>query len=470
MIDWLHAFFLIYFIGLTAGYLLLNLSSLTVVRKHALAARPDLMPRAWQSALPPVSILVPAYNEAATITGSVRSLLQLTYPEHEIIVINDGSSDNTLEVLRQKFELVEEPRLVRVQLHSKPVRGLWQSRRYPNLRVLDKENGGKADALNAGINQAQYPLFCSVDADSILQRDSLQRIMRPFLEDPDTIAAGGTVRVANGCDIRDGMVRRAGLPARLLPRLQVVEYLRAFLFGRMGWAPINALLIISGAFGVFRKSAVVEAGGYREANMGEDMELVVRLHRHMRLAGRRYRIHFIPDPVCWTEAPEDLRTLRTQRIRWQRGLLESLMTHRALLFNRRAGPVGWVAYPFLLFFEAIGPLIEVVGYGVVIGLFLAGLLDLTSLLLFLLVAIGFGMLISMVALLLDELSFPVYPGRRNIMRLFTAALIENLGYRQLTSWWRLRGILQWLTRSKAHWGSMERTSDWVGEQDSPGKD
>ena len=461
--PWLEAFqwvFILYFIGLSAGYLMLNLSALRVVNHHLRASRSDLVPSVWQSAMPPVSVLVPAYNEATTIVSSVHSLLQLTYPEFEIIVINDGSSDETLDVLREAFDLQPVPPSYRRELHSAPIRQIYQSARHPGLQVVDKDNGGKADALNAGINLCQYPLFCGVDADSILQRDSLLRIMRPFLEDPDAIAAGGTIRVANGCSVRDGLLVKAGLPRGLLPRLQILEYLRAFLFGRLGWAPFNALLIISGAFGVFRKSAVIEVGGYRHNTIGEDMELVVRLHRHMRLNRKRYRIHFIPDPVCWTEAPEKLSVLRSQRIRWQRGLLESLAANRQLLFHRRGGAVSWVAYPFVLFFEALGPFLEISAYVFTLVMLITGALDVSALWLFLLAAIGFGMLVSVIALLLEELSFPVYPGRSSLFRLFWIAIVENLGYRQLNGWWRLQGTWMWLTRRKSQWGNMKRSGNW----------
>jgi cellulose synthase/poly-beta-1,6-N-acetylglucosamine synthase-like glycosyltransferase len=299
-----------------------------------------------------------------------------------------------------------------------------------------------------------------MDADSILQRESLMRIVQPFLDDPTTVACGGTIRVANGCDVRAGRLVKAGLPGTLLAGLQVVEYLRAFLFGRLGWLPLNAVLVISGAFGLFQKETVVEVGGYRTDTIGEDMELVVRLHRVLGRQGRPYRIAFVPDPVCWTEVPEDLKTLRSQRIRWQRGLAESLMLNRELLFRRGTGATGWLAFPFMLFFELLGPLIELAGYLFMPLCFFAGVLSTTAWIAFLVVAIGFGVLLSVSALVLEELWFHVYPRPGDIVLLFLLAVAENFGYRQLNSVWRLIGLLRWMRGGKAQWGTMARKASW----------
>lgn len=450
-------FFLLYFILLALGYLSLNLSALSVIRRHSRAGQREHLPQPYYPLLPPVSVLVPAYNEEANITASVQAMLQLTYPEHEVIVINDGSKDGTLAELIRAFDLHVIPETTGDSLPTAAVEAVYRSRSHPSLRVIDKLNGGKADALNAGINYSRYPLFCGVDADSIIQRDSLLRIVRAFLDDPDTIAAGGTVRIANGSHIDDGVLLEAKLPTRWLPLIQVLEYLRAFLFGRLGWEPVNGLLIISGAFGVFSKEAVMEVGGYRHKTIGEDMELVVRLHRFFRQQRRPYRIHFVPDPVCWTEAPENLASLRSQRIRWQRGLLESLAANWRLCFNRRGGVVGWLAFPFMLLFEVLGPIIELIGYVFFIVAFLTGALQLSSFLAFLLVAIGLGVLMSVTALLIEEMSFRVYPGQRPIFKLFGVALVENFGYRQMTTWWRVRGTFQWLRGRQGQWGTIQRS-------------
>jgi cellulose synthase/poly-beta-1,6-N-acetylglucosamine synthase-like glycosyltransferase len=405
-------------------------------------------------------MLVPAYNEAPTIAASVRALLQLRYSEFEIIVINDGSQDATLETLVREFGFEPFPGAYRVRLPTACVRGMYLSSQHPNLWLVDKENGGKADALNAGINAARYPIFCAVDADSVLQRDSLQRIVKPMMDDPSVVACGGTIRIINGCQVDGGYLVGTGLSKNILVRFQLVEYLRAFLFGRLGWVPLNALLIISGAFGVFRRDAVIEAGGYRTDTVGEDMELIVRLHRVRRAAGKPCRITFVPDPICWTEAPESLRVLKSQRVRWQRGLSESLWMNRGLLFHPRGGAAGWLAFPFMLIFEWAAPLIELTGYLFMALAYAFGLISFDVLAVFLFVALGLGVLLSVSALLLEEMSFHIYTRPGDTLRLFGAALLENFGYRQLVSLWRLIGLWQWIRRQRGGWGRMTRQGHW----------
>lgn len=449
-------FFLLYFVALHGSYLLLNLISFLKLSQYTQERSLDDLPQVYTGLEPPISILVPAYNEAANITASIRSLLQMNYPEYEIIVINDGSRDRTLEVLRAEFALVSFPEVYRDRLPTQAVQTIYRSATYSQLRVLDKANGGKADALNAGINSARYPLFCALDADSILQRDSLERLVRPFLEDPNMVACGGTVRVVNGCQVRGGFLVGAGLPRNLLALFQIVEYLRAFLFGRLGWSQCNALLLISGAFGLFHKETVVAVGGYRHNTIGEDMELIVRLHRKLRQRGQVYRIAYVPDPVCWTEAPEDWQTLRHQRVRWQRGLSDSLWLNRSLLFHRRGGAAGWLAFPYMVLFEWFGPLIEVIGYVFMALAFWLDLVSSLALVAFLLMAVGFGLLNSVTALLLEEISFHIYPRPKHLLLLLGAAIAENFGYRQLHSLWRLSGLLNWVFGKQAKWGEMTR--------------
>lgn len=458
IVEWMV---LIYVCGLTIAYLLLDVVSLFGIKRWIDSSSTDALPHLAAGLEPPVSLLVPAYNEAATIEATVRALLQLDYPAFEVCVINDGSKDETLDVLKHAFSLVPFPEAYRVRIPAQQVRTIYHSTVFPNLRVIDKDNGGKADSLNAGINAARYPLVCSIDADSVLQRDSLRRVVRPFLEDVRTVASGGTVRIANGCRVEGGFVQGVGVPRNPLALMQVVEYLRAFLFGRLGWSPFNALLIISGTFGLFHKETVVQAGGYRTDTLGEDMELVVRLHRTLRKSGKPYRISFVPDPICWTEAPEDLRTLGRQRIRWQRGLLESLWPNKRLMVSRRAGFVGRLAFPFALVFEGFGPLIELLGFCTFVLGAIAGLVSVSAMLAFLSITVGLGILLSVSAILLEELSFHVYPKPSHLFALFAAAIMENLGYRQLNSLWRVLGFARWATRRKAgEWGAMKRTASW----------
>jgi cellulose synthase/poly-beta-1,6-N-acetylglucosamine synthase-like glycosyltransferase len=449
-----------YFVVLNAGYLMLNVLAFRELSRCMQTRVLETLPQVYSGLEIPITLIVPAHNEESTIVASIQSLLQLNYPEFEVLVVNDGSSDRTLDALRQEFNLELVPEAFRVRVETRPVRGVYRSRKHPNLRVIDKENGGKADALNAGINGARFPLFCSLDADSVLQRDSLHRLVLPFLEDSRTVAAGGIVRLLNGCDVSGGFLARTGLPRNPLAIVQVVEYLRAFLFGRLGWSPLNAVLCISGAFGLFHKETVITAGGFRTDTVGEDMELVMRLHRLLRHQGRPYRIVFVPDPVCWTEAPESLKVLRSQRIRWQRGLAESLSLNRQLLFSKKGGALGWIAFPFAVLFEFASPVVELAGYVFfAVGLAL-GVVSLESTLAFLGLAIGVGIVLSVTALLLEEMAFHVYPRMTDILILFGAVLLESFGYRQMNNVWRLIGLWQWATGRRAVWGQMTRTATW----------
>ncbi len=403
----------------------------------------------------PISILVPAYNEKDTISDNVKSLLQLHYPGFEIIVVNDGSTDTTLEVLKETYHLQRSYRPILNNIHCKEIRGLYKSLDHANLVVVDKVNGGKADALNAGINVSQYPLVSAIDSDSILECDVMLKLVRPFLDDEKTIAVGGIVRVANGCTVRAGEVVEIDLSSNSLARFQIIEYLRSFLFGRVGWDVFNGLLVISGAFGLFLKNAVITCGGYLHETVGEDMELVVRMHRIMREKKIPYRITFVPEPVCWTEVPESLKILGRQRNRWQRGLIETLTKHRIMLCNPRYGIVGMLVIPFFFFFEMLGPIIELVGYIVFLLSFLFGFVNIKFAILFFSVAIILGIVLSVGSLVLEELSFRKYPHYRHIVWLFLYSVMENFGYRQINTWWRFMGIIDYI-RGKKAWGKMER--------------
>ncbi|MBI5922134.1 MAG: glycosyltransferase family 2 protein [Betaproteobacteria bacterium] len=449
-------FILVYFVLLNGSYLLLNLMSMVSLYRLSQQRIVDSLPQIYSGMEPPISILVPAFNEEANIAASIRSMLQLSYPEFEIIVVNDGSKDRTLDVLKTEFALVKFPEALRTRIATKPIRAVFRSTRFPNLLVIDKENGGKADSLNAGINLSRFPLFCGVDADSVLQRDSLQRVVQPFLYDDEVVATGGTVRLANGCEISGGFLTKIGLPGNLLALFQVVEYLRAFLFGRLGWSVIDAMLIISGAFGLFRKETVIQVGGYRTKTIGEDMELVVRIHRMLRAAGTPYKIKFVPDPVCWTEAPEDLKTLKNQRVRWQRGLSESLTSNFGLMFSLNGGMPGWVAFPFMMLFEWIGPVVELGGYLFMFFAAIFGGVSWTAFVVFLFLAVSIGILLSISGLLLEELTFHLYPKPKQLALLAVIVIVENFGYRQLNTAWRLLGLYRWATQGEGTWGVMKR--------------
>ncbi|MFC4320379.1 glycosyltransferase family 2 protein [Litchfieldia salsa] len=403
----------------------------------------------------PISILVPAYNESIGINGSIRSLLGIEYPEFEVIVINDGSTDDTLEKLKTSFNLIKLNKVIRKQISTKEIEAVYQSSIYPNLYVVDKVNGGKADALNAGINFSQYPYFCSMDGDSILERDAFLKVMKPIIEsDDEIIASGGSIRIANGCEIESGEIVKIRLSQRPLVVLQIIEYLRAFLMGRVGLSRHNLLLIVSGAFGVFSKHWVVQAGGYSHT-VGEDMELVVRLHRMIKERKLNKKIVYVPDPVCWTEAPESITYLRRQRSRWHRGLFESLWTHRQLFFNPKYGSIGFVSMPYFIFIEFLGPVIELLGYlFMVISLFIGGIYIEYAILIFL-ISILYGSIFSMAAVLLEEWSLRKFPRVKDVIILFLFSLTESLWYRPLTVLWRCEGIFHLIIRKKG-WGEMIR--------------
>ncbi len=457
--------FLAYFIGINVGYLLQNVIAAWGIRRYLQTAEQFEAESVFSSLDIPISVIVPAFNESASIITSVKAMLQLEYPQYELIVVNDGSTDDTLQKLVDEFRMQEFPEAYRARVPCAQVRGVFRSTQQGNLRVVDKENGGsKADAANAGINIARYPLVCIVDADSVLQPDSLRRVVRPFLEDPTTVAVGGTVRISNGCTIRQGFLEKVGLPSNFLALVQVVEYLRAFLFGRMGWSPINGLLIISGAFGLFHKETLVEAGGYNPKAVGEDMELVLRLHRLMKSKRKPYRITFVPDPVCWTDAPSNLRDLKSQRVRWQNGLGQALALNRELITDPRGGTVTWVAIPFYVIFELFGPIIEVAGYLFIIICALMGWIAWPQAAIFLGLAIGLGVLLSTSAIMLEEQSFHMYPRFKQLALLYLVAIFENFGFRQLTAVWRFQGLMRWLRGREHKWETLTRSDNLADEE------
>ena len=444
-----------YFITLNSVYLLLFLVSLMeVVRFVRRTFFSDYQQILKSEMTLPISIVVPAHNEERGIVDTVRSLLQLNYGEFEVLVVNDGSKDGTLEQLVRAFNLRTTDRIYRRTLPTQKVRGIYASLEVPNLTVVDKEQGGKSDALNAGINLSRYPLFCSVDADSVIEENALLRVVKPFMEHPEEmVAVGGIVRIINGCEVRDGRVVKIGLPRRVLPVFQVVEYLRAFLSGRIGWSVLRSLLIISGAFGLYKKSEVIAVGGYDSNTDTEDLELVVKLHEGLKKRKVKYRIVFVPDPVCWTEVPEKFKTLLMQRNRWHRGLLQSFRLHWRMLLNPKYGVIGTLALPYFLLFEMLGPFVEVLGYLSVILAWLLGILNMEFFLLFLLVAVFYGVFLSIAAVLLEEISFRRYPAWEDLARLIWYAIWENLGYRQLLALFKVKAFFDFIGRRR-RWGEM----------------
>lgn len=404
----------------------------------------------------PVSVIAPAFNEELTIVDSVKALLSLEYPHHEVIVVNDGSKDDTIGALVRGFDLVAcEREQIAVLQHTR-VLGTYRSRKFPNLLVIDKENGRKADAVNTGIGFARTPLVCVIDADSIIEPDGLLRAAEPFMNDDGRlVAVGGTIRIANGCEIEGGALRKIGVTREWVPRFQIVEYLRAFLTARVANASFDTLLLISGAFGMFRRSVLLEIGGYRHDTVGEDLEVVVRIHRYMREQGIDYAVKFVPDIVCWTEAPVNLAGLKNQRARWQQGALETLAAHRRMILNPRYGRIGLIGMPQLVLEDVIGPPAELLGYLVVPAAALLGVLDPLVALAFLCLTVLLGTGISFGTLALEEIQLRRAPSARDLARIGAAAFAENFGFRQINLLYRLRGIRSFWRKETA-WAAVPR--------------
>ncbi len=448
---------LVYFLAINLFYFLFTILSLIgIFRYQHLTTYVSFHDVFRLPLVKPISVIAPAYNEEKTIVDSVKSLLALEYPLFEVIVVNDGSTDLTLEKLIRFFHLEKTRRVFRRVLETKPVRGIYLSPSCPKLVVVDKVNGQKADALNAGLNVSRYPLFCAVDSDSLLERDALLKIVRPFLEDPDRlVAAGGIIRLSNGCVVGGGQITHVRTPRNALACFQVIEYLRAFLGGRLGLSMLRSILIISGAFGLFRKDVVLQCGGYRPGTIGEDVDLVVRLRRHLHNMKTPFDIRFIPDPICWTEAPESLRILVRQRNRWHRGLIDALGHNLKMLFNPRYGVTGLLAMPFYFVFEMLGPFIEIAGYGIFLFCLIFGGVNYPFALLFFLVALVLGTLLSLLAVLLEEYSSYRYPRLGDILTIVFFSLLENVLYRQFLALVRAKAFFDYW-RGKKEWGQMTR--------------
>ena len=412
--------------------------------------------------LPSISIIAPAFNEEATIIESVNSLLNLSYPDYEVIVVNDGSRDRTLERLVEYFGLERVEMAVQERLRTMPVRGVYANPSLPRLLAVDKVNGGKADSLNAGINAARKEYFCGIDADSLLERDALLKLAAMALDTAaEGVAMGGNVLPVNGCRVEKGEIVLRRIPRGALPRFQTAEYLRAFMAGRLGWAYLNCLLIISGAFGLFKRQPVLEMGGYLTASeryekdtVGEDMELVVRLSRFLRDKKHPHHVGYSFHANCWTEVPEKLGLLARQRDRWHRGLIDILTFHLPAVGNPRYGAVGLAGLPYFFLFEMLGPLVEAQGYVMVVLAAVWGLLNETVALLLFVSNVLMGTLISLASLLIAEQETRYFTGRENAVLVFYA-LLENFGFRQLVSFWRVSGFISSLKKSRG-WGKMER--------------
>ena len=452
-----HALFW-YYVGSNVSYLVMLIIALKTAAAHQRRLQSYRLGWLKESPLaPPVTIIVPAHNEEKSIRVAVRNLLDLDYPQLEIVVVNDGSQDRTLEEMREEFRLRQVRAVYVAETKCAPIRALYRSEKSANLLVVDKESGGsKADAINAGLNAATSPYICVVDADSVLERDALLRIMVPILADPKrVVAVGGIIRVLNGSEIEGGYLRRVRLPRKSIEVIQVIEYLRAFLIGREAWGQGNMLMIISGAFGVFRTDLVRAVGGYRARAIGEDFDLVARMHRLLLERGADYQIHFVPDPMCWTEVPSDLTSLARQRARWQKGLLDVLWPNRDMLFRPRYGRIGSFALPHLWLFELFAPVFELTGLATIVIAACLGVLSRHFFLQFLLFGYAFATVISIGSVLQEEITYKRYNDWQDVFRLISYCFLEHFPYRQLHMIWRLQGLWQYL-RGDMAWKPLKR--------------
>lgn len=452
-IYWFNYFILGYYTVANGVYLLLLAVAVWLIAAHLFRLNYGRYQESIHpSVAPPISVIIAAYNEESTIIDSVRSLTLLNYPDYEIIVVNDGSTDSTLERLIEGFSLQRRNIIYRALIPTAGVKWFYINPEMPNLVVVDKAHAGKADSLNVGINVSRSPYFCSVDADSILEKDALLRLMRPIIESPDRVrATGGIVRIVNGSVVDRGRLEEVRLPKDSLSRMQVVEYIRSFLFGRAGLSALNSLLVISGTFSMFHKRTVQAVGGYNSRTVTEDMELVVRLHKYLLDGKQQYHVSFVPDPICWTEAPRDFAMLRRQRRRWHLGLAESVYMYRKMLFRPRYKWVGFFALPYQLFIELLGPVIEFLGYFVVTASFILRIVNLEFFLLFLTMAILVGVFFSTGAILLEEITYRRYKKLNDLFTLLLYGVLENFGYRQLVAYWRTAAVCKFLFSKDKRW-------------------
>ena len=438
-----------YFVIGNGVYTVLMVISLRAIWLHSQRlAYQGLAELRSSSLTPPVTIIVPAWNEERIIVETVRSALGVDYPRISVIVVDDGSTDSTLKRLATAFKLAPTDQIYHPALPTSPVRSFYSNPHIPNLLVVHKQRGGKPDALNTGINLCRSPYFCCLDADCILERDSLLRLMDPILSSPkETIVSGGIVRIINGCKGRNGQIEKVGLPRTSLERFQVVEYLRSFLTGRNGWALLGGTVIVSGALALFQHKAVMEVGGFSADTVTEDMDLIITLRHWAGKNQRDIEMSFTSDPVCWTECPATLAMLNRQRRRWQLGLCQTLRKHRAMLFRRRYGMVGLFSLPFHLYVEGLGTVVEFLGYLLVPLSFFGGLISPALLVLFILLGLAYGGFLSVGAIPLGEMTYRRYPRHRDLVILLAYGMLENVGYRQLILFFRVEGILKFLVGS-----------------------
>jgi cellulose synthase/poly-beta-1,6-N-acetylglucosamine synthase-like glycosyltransferase len=457
-----HYLFFTYTAAAIGSYIILSIISgketIEYLKKNSFVNYKDILSSTMS---PSITIIAPAYNESLNVVENVRSLLSNHYVNYSVIIVNDGSKDDSLEKLIEAYDLEKVDCVINEKLKTKPLRsGVFKSKNpaFEKLMVVDKENGGKADALNMGLNISTTEYVACIDVDCLLLEDALQKMIKPFLEvtDAKVIASGGVIRIANSCVIRGGKLIDVNLPKSLLVQSQILEYLRAFLLGRMAWSRLNGLLVISGAFGVFDRKLAIEVGGYDTETVGEDMEIIVRMRRYMEEKGEKYKVSYIPDPLCWTEAPDSYKIFISQRNRWTRGTIETLKKHRKIGFNRKYGSFGLLSYPYWLIFERLAPIIEVVGIIYFVILLVLQQVRWEYAVSFFLLAYLFSVLFSIVALYSEELTFHQYKKRGTGYRLVLLSALEPFVLHPFILYAAIRGNIDYYFNKKKKWGVMQR--------------
>lgn len=452
--DYVGIFYILYLIGYsTFLFLAVVVGSSTLYSDHR---RNTLKNELTDDYYVPVSIIVPAHNEEITIEATIRSLLMLNYKLYEIVVVDDGSTDSTSQAVIDAFGMSEIARPIRSRIPCQREEFVYETYRHKvPITLIRKRNGGKADALNMGINACNYPYFICMDADSVLQGDSLEKIVRPVLENDNIVAVGGAVRPSNGAQIKDGKVVRYRLPKKLLACMQVMEYDRSFLAARILFDKFNGSIIISGAFGLFKKDVVIAAGGYDSTTMGEDMELVVKLHVYCRENGIPYLIKYATDAICWSQVPEKLNDLRKQRRRWHIGLMQSMVRHRTMFLNRKYGLMGFVSYLYFLLYELLSPYIELFGVFTVVLAFGVGLINVPFMIMFFLIYAVYSSVLSLTAFFARVQTIDLKLTISDVCRAVLLCFIEVSFLRFILAWVRATALIGY-QKKKTSWGRIER--------------
>ena len=463
--EYFNSFFLIYALILFVSYVSIAVLSTFELRFYLKKNKHfDYRGILSYKKLPTISIIAPAFNEEESIIENIRSLLSIYYPTIDVIIVNDGSTDSSLKKVIEHYKLIKVNMAVDQVIKTAKIKGIYRSSSstYANLIFIDKENGGKADALNAGINVSRNDLFLAVDVDSIIEPDAILRLVKPFLEEEKgrrVISSGGVIRVANNCDIKNGKITKVNFPRKLLAKFQVLEYFRAFTLGRMAWSRIDGLLIISGAFGLFDRGIVVAVGGYDTSTVGEDLEIVVRMRRYMRdVEKTKYKVAFIPDPLCWTEVPDTLKILGRQRNRWTRGAIETIIKHKGMIFNPRYGRIGLLSFPYWVIFEWLAPIIEIIGLTYFLIILIIGQLNLQTFLILSLFIMSFALAFSLLGILFEAIIFNKYRGLKYLFQVIFVAIVEVIIFHPVNVFFALQGNYSYFIKNKKTWGVMTRTA------------